>query len=167
MARIWQSRPDSGLGFQVKVLTTFRLSPVRSVAERQQRPAREASARSPPVAPATPHLKPDSSEPPSCRISKEKSLNLRRSGNEVYCTNAVLLLMKIMLCSKLRCQKVLDRIFFPIRSACGAGTALGQDRLILANRPRAGAAHLTAPPSPLNLKHQAPNTQNQPLHTNH
>ena len=28
------------------------------------------------------------------------------SGNEVYCMNALILLMKIMLCSKLHCQKV-------------------------------------------------------------
>ena len=31
----------------------------------------------------------------------EKSFNLKLSGNEVYCTNALLFLMKIMLCSNL------------------------------------------------------------------
>ena len=36
----------------------------------------------------------------------EKSFNSKLYGNEVYCTNASLLLIKIMLCSKLHCQKV-------------------------------------------------------------
>ena len=41
-------------------------------------------------------------------ILSGKSFNLKLSGNEVYCTNALLLLKKIMLCSELHCQKVLD-----------------------------------------------------------
>ena len=45
--------------------------------------------------------------PASGQILKERSFNFKLSGNEVYCTNASLLLIKIMLCSKLHCQKVL------------------------------------------------------------
>ena len=37
----------------------------------------------------------------------EKTFNLKLSGNEVYCTNALILLTKIVLCSKLHCQEVL------------------------------------------------------------
>ena len=36
------------------------------------------------------------------RILQEKSFNLNLSGNEVYCTNSLLFLMKIMRCSELR-----------------------------------------------------------------
>ena len=39
---------------------------------------------------------------------KKKSFNSKLSGNEVYFTNALLSLMKIMLCSKLHCHKVLN-----------------------------------------------------------
>ena len=39
---------------------------------------------------------------------KEQRFILKLSGNEVYCTNALPLLMKIMLCSKLHRQKVVD-----------------------------------------------------------
>jgi len=35
-----------------------------------------------------------------------KEFQLKISGNEVYCTNALLLLIKIMPCSQLHCQKV-------------------------------------------------------------
>ena len=35
-----------------------------------------------------------------------KSFNSKLSGSEVYCTNALLLLVKIRLCCKLHCQKV-------------------------------------------------------------
>ena len=38
----------------------------------------------------------------------EKSFNLKLSGNEFYSTNALLLIIKIMLCRKLRCQKSLN-----------------------------------------------------------
>ena len=41
--------------------------------------------------------------------------NSKLSGNEVYCTNASLLLIKIMRCSKLHCQKVFNCNSFPIR----------------------------------------------------
>ena len=37
----------------------------------------------------------------------EKALKLKRSGNEVYCTNSLILLINNMLCSGLSCQKVL------------------------------------------------------------
>jgi len=37
--------------------------------------------------------------------SNEKAFKLKLSGNEVYYTNALLLLIKNMLCSKLHCQK--------------------------------------------------------------
>jgi len=37
-------------------------------------------------------------------ILQEKSFDLKLPGNEIYCTNALLLLMKIMLCSKVRCH---------------------------------------------------------------
>jgi hypothetical protein len=40
------------------------------------------------------------------RILMEKELKL--SGNEVYGTNALPLLIKIMLCGKLYCQKILN-----------------------------------------------------------
>ena len=40
-------------------------------------------------------------------ILQEKSFNSKLYGNEVYCTNALLSLIKIMLCSKLPCIKVL------------------------------------------------------------
>ena len=40
-------------------------------------------------------------------------LNLKLSGNEVYCTNASLLLTKILLCSKLHLQKVSRLKLFP------------------------------------------------------
>ena len=43
-----------------------------------------------------------------------KELQLKNSGNELDCTNA---LLKIMLCSKLHCQKVLNRNYFPTRLA--------------------------------------------------
>ena len=45
---------------------------------------------------------------------QDKSFNPKLSGNEVYRTNALLLLIKIMLCSKLHCQKGLNRNSFPI-----------------------------------------------------
>ena len=41
-------------------------------------------------------------------ISQEKTFNLKLSDNEVYFTNALLLLIKIMLRSKLHDHKVLD-----------------------------------------------------------
>jgi len=56
----------------------------------------------------------------SCEIPNPESQNLnpeiratmgackKLSGNEVYCTNASVLLMKVMLCSKLQNPKVLD-----------------------------------------------------------
>ena len=42
------------------------------------------------------------------QILLEKSFNLNISGNEVHCTIALLLPMKIMLCSKIYYQKVVD-----------------------------------------------------------
>ena len=42
------------------------------------------------------------------RILKENIFNLKVSGNEVYCTNALLLLMHIVLRSKLHCQNFLN-----------------------------------------------------------
>ena len=42
------------------------------------------------------------------KILKEKSFNLKTPRNEVHCTNAVPLPIKIMLCCKLRRQRVLD-----------------------------------------------------------
>ena len=41
-------------------------------------------------------------------IEEEKSFNSELGGNEVYCTNVLLSLIKIMLCSRIRCQKVLN-----------------------------------------------------------
>jgi hypothetical protein len=41
-----------------------------------------------------------------------KSFDSKLSGDEVYRTNAFLWLMKIMLCSKLHCQKGFDLILF-------------------------------------------------------
>jgi hypothetical protein len=37
-------------------------------------------------------------------------------GNEVYCTNASLLLLKVMLCSQLHCQKIWNCNSWPVRS---------------------------------------------------
>jgi hypothetical protein len=37
-------------------------------------------------------------------ISQEKSFNLKLSGNEVYYTDPLILLVKNMLCSKLLCE---------------------------------------------------------------
>ena len=54
------------------------------------------------------------------------SFNLEFSCNEVYCTNALLLLIKIMLCSKLDSQKVVNGNFFPIRSSKRAGFVPGE-----------------------------------------
>ena len=41
------------------------------------------------------------------RILQENSFNLKLSGSEVYCTNASLLLIKVMLRTRLVCQSVL------------------------------------------------------------
>ena len=41
-------------------------------------------------------------------IEEEKSFNSELGGNEVYCTNVLLLLIKITLCRKLHCQNVLN-----------------------------------------------------------
>jgi len=41
-----------------------------------------------------------------------KSFNSKLFGNEVHCTNALLLLIKIMLCSKLYCRKGLSQSSF-------------------------------------------------------
>ena len=45
---------------------------------------------------------------PKVYILWEKSFNLKLSGDEFYSTNALLLIKKIMLCSRLYCQKVSD-----------------------------------------------------------
>ena len=45
-------------------------------------------------------------------ILQKNSSNLKLFCNEVYCTNASLFLIKIMLCSKFRCQRLLDRFVF-------------------------------------------------------
>ena len=39
---------------------------------------------------------------------QEKSFNSKVSGNELYCTNAVLSLIKVILCSKLHDQNVVN-----------------------------------------------------------
>ena len=41
-----------------------------------------------------------------------KEFNLKESVDEVYCTNALLLLIKIMLCCKFHCQKVYIETLF-------------------------------------------------------
>ena len=41
-------------------------------------------------------------------IFKGKSFNPKLSGNEGYCTNALLFLVKIMLCGKLHCLKIVN-----------------------------------------------------------
>ena len=43
--------------------------------------------------------------------------NPKTSGTEVYCTNALLFLIKIMLCSKIHRQKILNLHSFPIKPA--------------------------------------------------
>ena len=68
---------------------------------------------------------------------QEKIFNLKLSGNEVYCTNALLLLINIMLRGKFHYKQVQNRFFFPIKTgACngrrGAGrSAGGKDALAL------------------------------------
>ena len=47
------------------------------------------------------------------RTLYEKSFNLKLSGNEVYCTNALLSLIKIMMCNKFHSQKVSNRDSLP------------------------------------------------------
>ena len=52
---------------------------------------------------------------PPCGVAQifhEKRIRLKLSGNEVYCTNAVTLLVKEMLCSKLHYQKGFNLILF-------------------------------------------------------
>jgi hypothetical protein len=52
---------------------------------------------------------------PSARtILQENRFNLKLFGNEVYFTNALVVLIEIMLCSKLHCQTVLNLNFFPV-----------------------------------------------------
>ena len=51
------------------------------------------------------------------RESYRKKVSIQKlSGNEVYCTNALLLLMKIMLCSEVHCKIFFNRNCFPTRS---------------------------------------------------
>ena len=45
---------------------------------------------------------------PPASILWGTSFNVKLSGNDVYCMNALLLLIQIMLCSKLHYQKVFD-----------------------------------------------------------
>ena len=45
-----------------------------------------------------------------------KEFESKISGHDVYCTNALLSLLHIMLCSKVHCQKVLNWNSFSIRS---------------------------------------------------
>ena len=47
----------------------------------------------------------------------EKAFRSKLSGNEVYHTNSSILLVKNMLCSRLRYQKGLNRKFFPVSLA--------------------------------------------------
>jgi hypothetical protein len=42
------------------------------------------------------------------QFHRKRISNSQFSGNEVYCTNSLLLLIKIMLCSKLHCQRDLN-----------------------------------------------------------
>ena len=50
----------------------------------------------------------DKRDPSAWQILWEKSFDLKHSGTEVYWTTNLLLLIKIMLCSKFHCQKVLS-----------------------------------------------------------
>ena len=45
-------------------------------------------------------------------ILRGKSFHSKLSGNEGYCTNASLVLIKIMMCSKFHCQKGFNSIAF-------------------------------------------------------
>ena len=70
-----------------------------------------------------------------------ESFNLKLSGNEVYCTNALQLLIKIMLYSKLHCQIFcIENIFYKIvrSSLHGDGDRIHQSGL----RRKAFWAHL-------------------------
>ena len=52
--------------------------------------------------------------------------NFKLSGNEVYCTNDVLVPVKIMLCSKLHYQKVFKLEFFSSKITCPDGACGAQ-----------------------------------------
>ena len=64
---------------------------------------------------------------------KRKSIDHEKSGNEVHYTNYSTLLIKIMLCSKLDCQKVVNWKSFPIKLllgvvGCDCGSSLPTPR---------------------------------------
>ena len=74
-----------------------------------------------------------SSTEPFLGFYRKRVTIYKLAGNEVYCTNALLLLIKIMLCSKFYCQIFLICNSSPIRSlggflgwlAAGTGPFLG------------------------------------------
>ena len=47
------------------------------------------------------------------KFDRKRVSSQKQSGNQVYFTNALLLLIKIMLCSKRHCQKGFTSILFP------------------------------------------------------
>ena len=69
------------------------------------------------------------------QILQEQSFNFKLSGNKVYCTNAVLLLIKVMLCSKLHRQNFLSSNCFLIKFApCEAPKSTASGKLIFDER---------------------------------
>ena len=53
------------------------------------------------------------------KILQAQTINFKLFGNEVYCTNALLSLIKIMLCSTLPYQKVFRFEFFSYKISLG------------------------------------------------
>ena len=48
----------------------------------------------------------------TCRFYRKRVSNLKKSGNKVFCTDALLLLKKVVRCSQLDCQEVFELKIF-------------------------------------------------------
>ena len=68
-----------------------------------------------------PRLEPESVP----RILQKKGSNIRLSGNEIFCTNASILLGKHILCSNIHLQKGCKLRSFPYEIRFGAGSGRG------------------------------------------
>ena len=58
--------------------------------------------------------------------AEEQCFNLKLAGNEIYCTHVLLLLIKILLCSKPHDQKVFELKCCPTRAGRGRGSPGGR-----------------------------------------
>jgi hypothetical protein len=52
----------------------------------------------------------------------KRKLDVKLSGNEIYYPDSLILLVKNMLCSKLRCQKGFNSIPFSCKTMCEASS---------------------------------------------